>query len=527
MRAPALPTSSPWRRSLGLAAPLCLSSLALGGCAGPAPTPDAAGGHEDGGALETDTHVLVPDAPGPDAGPSAAADIATVLDCGEPLGVVGTAAPGELQLHSMDTTRFPDALCNDGTAAILYYRPYRGGPENRTRWAITLRGGGSCSGPESCAARWCSCSAARPCDHTDVRTNFTLDNMSGGGRRGNPGNGIHSRDAAHDNPIADYNQVQLVYCSSDMWAGTARSVRMTTTHPRRGDEVTFVAHFLGHEILFSDLALLRHDGAPALVYTADGGTTSMPDLDEATEVLIAGDSGGGAGTIHNVDEIAELLRTHHVGPGTPRVQALVDAIVGPEWSRLDWSMSLGASMGLDTYEEVMSSMQARSWPVSSDASCLAYHAPLGTTSHCLDTSHVVRHHVTTPFFVRMALLDGLISSTYADAGLADPDLGPFTTTPAGVPLVFARVLQRELDAFDQLPSTAEEGASITVAPGVFAPACSNHDTIHEDSEVWGVTIDPGTGPLHLFEVLEPWRRGGTPTEAITTDAMRRDTVCPP
>jgi hypothetical protein len=62
---------------------------------------------------------------------------------------------------------------------------------------------------------------------------------------------------------------------------------------------------------------------------------------------------------------------------------------------------------------------------------------------------------------------------------------------------------------------------------VFAPACSNHDTIHEDSEVWGVTIDPGTGPLHLFDVLEPWRRGLTPTEAITMDAMRRDTVCPP
>ena len=474
------------------------------------------------------------DAPSPladaarvDAGPSPAADIASVLDCGDPLGVVGATAAGELQLHQMDPSRFPDALCNDGTPAVLYYRPSRGDSSNRTRWAITLRGGGSCSSAETCAARWCSCSAARPCDHTEIQTNFTLDNMSGGGRRGNPGGGIHSRDAAHDNPIADYNQVQLVYCSSDEWAGVARSVSLTTTHPRRGDEVTYVAHFLGHEILFSDLALLRQDGAPALLYTADGGSTAMPDLDEATEVLIAGDSGGGSGTIHNIDEIAALLRTHHVGAGTPTVQALIDAIVGPELARLDWSMTLGASMGIDSYEEAMSSMQARSWPLSYEASCLAHHEPLGTTSHCLDASHLVRHHVTTPFFVRMALLDGLISGIYEDVGLADPELGPFRRTPAGVPLVFAQVLQRELAAFPSLPSTAEEGAAMTVAPGVFAPACANHDTIHEDSEVWGVTIDPGTGPLHLFDVLEPWRRGRTPTSALTMDPMRRDTVCPP
>lgn len=516
---------------------LLLAGLVIGcagviGCSGPE-APRDAGPRDDVRALDDDAHVS-PDAPSSgsvdamsfDAGPPAPADIAEVLACGTPIPIGGVADTGELQIHAMDTAAFPDALCNDGTPAVLYYRPFRGDPSNRTRWAITLRGGGSCSSPETCAARWCACSAGRPCDHTEIVTGFSLDNMSGGGRRGNPGNGIHSRDPSHDNPIADYNQVQLVYCSSDLWTGLARSVRMTTRHPRRGDEVTFVAHFLGRAILDADLAVLRQDGAPALLYTADGGSVAMPDLDEATEVLIAGDSAGGAGVIHNLDAIRTLLEEHHVGEGTPRVQGLIDAVVGPDWSRLDWSGSIGASMGFDTYDEVMSTMNTNGWRHDGDLSCGDYHTPLGTNAYCLDMSHVIRHHVTTPFFVRMALLDGLISDAYADAGLADPELGAFEDTAMGVPLVFARVLQRELVTFSMLPSTAEEGASMTAAPGVFAPACSNHDTIHEDSEVWGVTIDPGSGPLHLFDVLEPWRRGRTPTSALTMDPMRRDTVCP-
>lgn len=511
---------------------LILAHLVLSGCPGAEAPPDA-DAPEDARAIDEDVRTPedarateASDAMSFDTGPPAPADIAAVLDCGSPIPIGGVANAGELQIHAMDTATFPDALCNDGTPAVLYYRPFRGDPANRTRWAITLRGGGSCSSPETCAARWCACSPGRPCDHTEIRTGFSLDNMSGGGRRGNPGNGIHSRDASHDNPIADYNQVQLVYCSSDLWTGLARSVRMTTTHPRRGDEVTFVAHFLGRAILEADLSVLRQDGAPALLYTVDGGSVAMPDLDEATEVLIAGDSAGGAGVIHNLDAIRALLEENHVGAGTPLVQGLIDAVVGPDWSRLDWSSSLGAPMGFDTYDEVMSNMNTHAWPHDGDLSCGAYHTPLGNNAHCLDMSHVIRHHVTTPFFVRMALLDGLISDAYADAGLADPELGPFEDTAMGVPLVFARVLQRELAAFPMLPSTAEEGASMTVAPGVFAPACSNHDTIHEETEVWGVTIDPGSGPLHLFDVLEPWRRGGTPTSAITMDPMRRDTVCP-
>lgn len=104
----------------------------------------------------------------------------------------------------------------------------------------------------------------------------------------------------------------------------------------------------------------------------------------------------------------------------------------------------------------------------------------------------------------------------------DPILGPLTAQ------VFAKVLQRELSAFNTLPQTAEEGTAMARAPGVFAPACTNHDTIHEDSEVYGVTLSPGgQGPYRFFDVFNAWETGGSPQLVLTQDPMRSDTHCPP
>jgi hypothetical protein len=496
------------------------------------------GGERDAGTRPGRDAGASGDAARPDAGPAAEANIREVLDCGDPVPVGGMATPGELELHQIDTAEFPDALCNDGTAAVLYYRPYRG-EANRNKWAITLRGGGACQDAETCAARWCSCSAtdARPCEFTELRTNFTLDNMSGGGRRGNPGGGIHRRAAGVDNPIADFNHVQLMYCSSDEWTGRLRGLPLTTTHPRTGEEVTYVAHFLGALILEADLATLRQDGVPALVYTLDGGRQAMPDLDEAETVLLAGDSAGGTGVIMQLDAVAERLRETHVGGAGPEIRGLIDAVVGPSLERLDWSGFVGAASGIDTYEEAMRSMsgQVTSANQALDQSCVAYHARMGNTELCFDKTHVLYNHLTTPFFVRMALFDSLISRTYSDLQLADPDLGPFESVPVDglpveVPLNFATVLARELTRLPTLQTSAEERDAIDVAPGAFGPACFDHDTIHVDEEVYDTTIvDPmapaGSSPRSLFDVLGPWLAGGPGRALVTTDPMRRDTVC--
>ncbi|MCC7541747.1 MAG: hypothetical protein IT379_36345, partial [Deltaproteobacteria bacterium] len=427
-------------------------------------TPDAdAGTPPDDGGLPPDDGATPDDAG--HAGPPREADIREVLDCAMPMGVTGMGRPGELQLHQMSTERFPDALCNDGTPAVMRYRPDRG-EENRNRWVIALRGGGFCEGGRACAARWCACNSTERCPFAENTTNFTADNMSGGGGRSADTGGVLRRDG-QPNPVADFNHVELVYCSSDAWTGRARGVTYTTPHPRTGDEVTYTLHFLGARIFEAGISTLRQDGGGALAYTLDGASVPMPDLDEATQVLLEGDSAGGAGVIHHLDHLGDILREHHVGAGDgPEIAGLIDAVTGPDWSRLDWSQSVGAAAGVDTYAEVMAYIagSAERAVAFQEESCARWHMENEpeSVSECLDETHLVRHHVTTPFFVRMALLDQLIASNYEGAGLIDPELGPFVSEEVGsgtrLPLTFARVLQRELAAFPMLPETAEEGA---------------------------------------------------------------------
>lgn len=69
---------------------------------------------------------------------------------------------------------------------------------------------------------------------------------------------------------------------------------------------------------------------------------------------------------------------------------------------------------------------------------------------------------------------------------------------------------------------------MTAAPGVFAPACTQHDTIHDDGEVYGTTITPdGGSALRLFDVFDTWRNGGSPTAVLTQKPNREDTHCGP
>jgi hypothetical protein len=504
-------------------------------CGGPRP------GRMDGGPSGDAAVIANPDATTGDSGGTglvtgAPANIREALNCEAPQPITGMTRATYLQLHAVDTGVFPDALCNDGTGAILYFRPYRG-EANRDRWVISLRGGGACNNAGACAARWCSCETMQLCPHATETTNFSLNNMSGGGLRSLDGNGVQSREHGMENPLADYNHVQLVYCSSDAWRGTVRGVTYTATHPRTGAPVTYTVHFLGARILDADLRTLRQDGVPALVYTADGGRVAMPDLDEASEVVFVGDSAGGNGLIQNLDYLADTLRANRTGCAggancPPRVSGIIDAVVGPDMARLDFTDSIGAPFGVTSYDGYTASLAANPQTATGrrDESCVRWHRAMepGTESRCLDHNHVIRHHVMTPFVLRMALYDALISKTYENLGLADPMRGPFVRDAMGVPTTFANALRPEMQALPDLAMSAEERMSVRVAPGVFAPGCFNHDTIHEDTEVFQATITPTGGRItRFFDVFTPWYAGMTPAAAVSVDPMRRDSFCPP
>ncbi len=471
-----------------------------------------------------------------DASPSAP-NISAALDCGRGGGGMGPGPSNadSLQRVQIDTAAFPDAICNDGSPAVIYFRPYRG-EANRNRWLINLRGGGACGSGQSCAARWCGCTGMRVCPGTPdtTYTNFDRGNMVSEGPGSQTGTGIFLRgDAARPNPIGDFNQVRVVYCSSDGWAGTRRAVPLTAVHPVTGAPVSYTIHFLGARVFDAVVATLRQDGGRVPAYTLAGGSSSLPDLDDAAEVVLAGDSAGGSGVITNLDRFASTLRAHNTacaGSACPlTVRGLIDASVGPEKARLTLSPSGHLAMaGATDYNSVITAMAAvRDVTIGTihDESCVAWHTANmpGTEARCSDETHVIRHHITTPFFVRMALRDALSSNSYYEDGWVDPVLGPFDAMAT----VYPRVLQPELSRFPMMRMTAEERMSIATAPGVFAPLCSNHDTINEDSEVFGVTITPTGGPaIRLLDVFDAWRGGRTPAAALS-DPAENATVCPP
>jgi hypothetical protein len=445
--------------------------------------------------------------------------------CG-PAVPVGPAGPAEFQRHVLDVAVFPDALCNDGTPATLFFRPYVGAA-NRNKWVINLHGGGSCADAETCAARWCNCAPnGDVCPYTTTPTNFDRSTMTNAGPAQKAAEGLALRgDPLRPNPYGDYNQVELDYCTSDLWIGTRHAVPMTTVNPRTDAPVTYRINFLGARVLDADIATLRQAGVPRLVYTIGGGAVALPDLDEATEVIFTGDSAGGFGVMSHLDDLRATLEASNVncqgGGGCPlATYGLLDASVGPEMAKLDFGTYVQPLVR--SYEDYLVLLSLFAYAPGShlDSSCTQYHAAAPLI--CNDLTHVLRNHVTTPFFVRMALRDALISGNYVDAMLRNPDL-----TPVTVP-TFARTLHDELATFFNLSATAEEGSQFTREPGVFAPGCTKHDTIHSTPDTFGTTITPPDGsPLGLIGVFENWRAGGgIPTNLLTQSPTLADTVCP-
>ena len=65
---------------------------------------------------------------------SAAATLLDVLSCGRVGSAGGLGAGTDLIRHTINTGRFPAAVCNDGTPAVFYYGPATkaADPHNRT-----------------------------------------------------------------------------------------------------------------------------------------------------------------------------------------------------------------------------------------------------------------------------------------------------------------------------------------------------------------------------------------------------------
>lgn len=436
------------------------------------------------------------------ASANAAPLIGDVLTCGQ-AGQAGGLAPGtEMQRVDIDLAVFPDALCNDGTGAVMYFRPFSDAGD-RNRWVIQLQGGGGCGSGDACAKRWCM-----------IDTNFSMTQMTSSvaPTSGIDGKGIMDRRPL--NPIGSWNQVFIRYCSSDSWSGASADVDLQAD--LGGGPIAYRIHFLGSRILDAAIDTLRRNGVGALVHTQGGVPVTLPDLDEAEAVIVAGASAGGQGVIHNVDRLAELLQANNVGcggGGCPlEVMALIDSVFAPSLEGLDFSQSVPCGTnGLCDWESVLLARNTAFVPLG-DSSCQVWHQTNlpGTEWQCEDRGHVVRHHVTTPMFIRMGQEDALQSAGYIDSRYAIPGQGPMDL--AG----FAGLVRTELADLANIQSTAHEGAGITTVPGVFGPTCPEHETLRNNPQIFSAVIEVNGTSYAMFDVMGNWLAGTNPSVAITS-----------
>jgi hypothetical protein len=451
------------------------------------------------------------------AGDAAAVDggavplIGTGLPCGAPATVGGLRPGSDLQRHDLDGARFPEARCNDGTPAVLYYRPFEGA-ENRDRWVIQLQGGGGCADGASCAERWCS--YMMPFGTTQMSSNLAPQG-------GIVADGLLNR-ARTENPLRNWNQVFLRYCSSDGWSGTRSDVVFDTVVPGTTTPARYRLHFNGAHVFDAAVRTLRQDGPAGLVYTLGGARTALPDLDEAATVLLMGASAGGAGTIRNADRFAATLRQHNTrcqgGGACPlRVGALIDSIVEPDRSAWDWSRSPECTARrLCSYEAFLQNDYQRGSYVAYGArledSCERWHQANrpGEAWRCLDDAYAVQHHVTTPMLVRMGQTDSLFYRRAVDGMFGLPGMGTLT------PGQFAAGVRAQLERVQNAQILAHERAMIRSPPATFGPSCPKHEAIGSDDSVFDVWIEQGGMQVSFLRVLGNWiAMSGTPTNLVT------------
>src|SRR5271157_193018 len=110
--------------------------------------------------------------------------------------------PSTLIKHVVKDAVQRQAVCNDGTPAVYYFK--RGSGTDAAHWIIFFQGGGWCSSGPSCALRWSS-------QHYLMTSQGAPNMMEAGG--------IFSTSAQENPDFTDFTQVFIKYCSSDMYSG--------------------------------------------------------------------------------------------------------------------------------------------------------------------------------------------------------------------------------------------------------------------------------------------------------------------
>ena len=262
------------------------------------------------------------------------------------LVVCATAESASLQKHVVRNAASRQAVCNDGSPAVYYFRA--GKAAGLDNWVVFLGGGGFCFSVTSCK----------------LREETMPDLMTS---RGKPATlvlqGLLSDAPAANPDFFNANHVVIPYCSSDLWSGD-----------REKGQATGGYEFRGRKILQSVVQDLRNSVQP--------GARS---ISSAKRILLGGTSAGGAGTMVNLDWMdaqfpaADVRGLNDGGwippipslPGLPSVGGLVENAV-----RL-WNGKPDASCAVAQPDNLSTCYQSTVYPY--------IHAPLMVQESQYDT----------------------------------------------------------------------------------------------------------------------------------------------
>ena len=403
-------------------------------------------------------------------------------DCGGSGPSAGAPVGEELYRLSLDD--YPDALCNDGSPGVVFIRR-AATTENEGRWVFFFQGGAGCWSYDDCYNRWCGKKA--PYHAGKMSSQFTAVNIKG--------NGIFSRDASHGNNFADSNQVYLYYCSSDSWGGRSETV----FHDEGGDRPSFRVHYRGRQIVEAVFDKLL-SGATS----SEMADESLPPLADATDVLITGSSAGAGGVTQNIDWIVSQLT-----PNGTDVKAVFDATFYPDRSEITNTELVDVLVDLDATSYAARIEHAN---YHFDQSCVAAHA--ADPELCYSNTHVRLNHITVPFLQYIDLKDSAVVGFLTGTGLG--------ATEDDVAAWQRATMLKLAD----VPTDAEEAASIDTQPGAASLNCGKHVVLDDNAWFFNATIDDTGGtPRSIYNAVDLWV-GGTDVQLIDELPPASTSVCP-
>jgi hypothetical protein len=214
-------------------------------------------------------------------------------------GVRGRASRGPPPASTMfkenlDLTRFPTAVCNDGSGGAYYITEatqLQGHPAAADVWLVFLQGGGWCWDEASCAARFANDRGLMSSEAYPPTRQAS---------------GIFSPDPELS-PFATANKVYIPYCSSDAFAGNIGSNASSLSSDRW--------HFRGQDLVKATLRALQ--------------MRAKNPLSTGDVLYFGGCSAGGRGAMFNFEYL------HTMVPKGVRIYGVFDSVMWVDIAPLD------------------------------------------------------------------------------------------------------------------------------------------------------------------------------------------------